>query len=256
MEHLGRVLMERLVPVLEHQGPLHPQAEGRAAAAASSSSSSSCPPSCSPHHPFLRVPWGKPWHQLQRKQASKQQGPTTIKKKPPPTPPPPPPGCMLIDGGRVAAALQEAPGCFWWEHQHYLKVLCGLTCSADGKKKKQVYESAHRLVCLAVHGPPLSLQKVEEREEEDDEDEGGTSSRPSAVAGWDEFPHCMHLCGNALCLNPMHLAWATNTENHHAHTFKEDYCKVEKRRDEWHDLWLHWRSQQALLQQMGGMQLL
>ena len=103
-------------------------------------------------------------------------------------------------------------------------------------------------VCVCVC---VCLQKVVEREEEEEDEEGGSTIRSSAVAGWDEVPHCMPLCGKALCLNPMHLAWAT------MHTPSwEDYCKVEQRRTGWQDLWLHWRSQQALWEQMGGMQLL
>lgn len=263
MEHLGRVLMERLAPILEHQGPPAAGCQQAGRGRAASSSSSSRPPSCSPlqSNPFLRVPFGKPWQYMEKKKQAppKHQGPYTLKKKAPHLPDPPR-GCMLFDRDRVAAALEEAPGCFWWDkdkQQPYLKVLCGLTSSADGKKE-QVYESAHRLVCLAVHGPPLSLQQqvVERKEGEEDEEEGGSTIRSSAVAGWGEFPYCMHLCGNAQCLNPMHLAWATPAENHHAHTCSEDYCKVEQRRTRWQDLWLHWRSQQALWEQMGGMQLL
>lgn len=50
--------------------------------------------------------------------------------------------------------------------------------------------------------------------------------------------------GYALCLNPMHLAWAAALQNHHAHTCPEAYSRVDGRMRDWHDQWMQWKVQQ------------
>lgn len=54
-----------------------------------------------------------------------------------------------------------------------------------GAKRKKVRVLAHRLVCWAFHGPPPS---------------------------WDRNV-ASHMCGNPLCLCPLHLAWMTRQED-------------------------------------------
>jgi hypothetical protein len=149
---------------------------------------------------------------------------------------------MPIDRNRV---LQAASGCYWLgkskkrPDKQYLKVLCGLTSSGS-----KVYEAAHRLVCLAVHGPPRRLPAKKEEGGSKKKGQRQASAAEAAVAGWEDFPLCMHLCGYALCLNPMHLAWATFLENHYAHTCPEAYSRVEGRMRDWHDQWMQWKVQQ------------
>lgn len=61
----------------------------------------------------------------------------------------------------------------------YVKVYVG---KVGGKAK---YEYAHRLVCWLVRGPPSHHQSKT----------------------------CVHLCGVANCLNPLHLMWVTQAMN-------------------------------------------
>jgi len=56
------------------------------------------------------------------------------------------------------------------------------------------WEAAHRLVMLAIWGPPRLPRPPP----------------PAVSPRW----VCMHLCGNPRCLNPLHLAWGSYQQNH------------------------------------------
>ena len=233
--------MERLAPVLMGSSCSLP--------APSSSSSEPLP------NPFLTVPWDMPWNSIvvdgngKYQEIPQQPAPNQkhTSRKPHPKghrPLCPPTSCMLIDHSLVREKKQSGERGLWWGKQEmrlekqYLKVFCGFASLEEGEKKKErVHEMAHRLVCLAIHGPPLKK-------------EGGVWA-----AGWQDYPICMHLCGCAQCLNPMHLAWATSRENHPLLTNPEEYAEVADRRRTWSDVWMAWRRQQALLKGFEGMRV-
>lgn len=96
-----------------------------------------------------------------------------------------PPLCLIVDKHQVAklSGFSYKKG--------YLSLMLGM--DADGGK---VWERAHRLVLLALCGPP--------------------------VGGWDPktIIVCQHLCHTKNCLNPLHLKWGSKQSNHFKHQGK------------------------------------
>jgi hypothetical protein len=106
----------------------------------------------------------------------------------------------------LVCTSKDDKGCMVYDHRRTLPGMCK-EISKEGGQQKPLYlrlylgrnsegarrlEAAHRVVLLATSGPPPIIVDAPPGEEED---------------------QCYHTCDNPACINPLHLAWASTSEN-------------------------------------------
>lgn len=121
-----------------------------------------------------------------------------------------PGGCMVYDPSTrrrwPAGIMMDVNREKGEEDLRYLRVVLGR--DSEGVVRR---EGAHRMVLLATAGPP-----------------GGGAGTSDSVA----HDRCIHIgCDNKACLNPLHLAWGSATENNYrVHEYDTDPARLEEDR--------------------------